>query len=169
MTTKPRYLYRVTDAAGNIRYVGCSTNPSKRLKQHINEAKAGSAPSDFGDWLIAEIAGGRSPALIVVGPAGDSWESDEQDEIARAIAAGARLLNGIVRGQKTKKRTGVPRGLVTTRFGPRGSPDRDALEALLKMGQDAKPVPVNANQMVRLAVREYVERHVQKRKPKGAK
>lgn len=61
-------------------------------------------------------------------------------------------------------------GLVTTRFGPRGSPDRDALETLLKLGQEAKPVPVNANQMVRLAVREYVERHAGRpaRAKKGA-
>lgn len=61
-------------------------------------------------------------------------------------------------------------GLVTTRFGPRGTPDRDAYEALLELGNAAKPVAVNGNQMIRLAVREYVERNSRrpsrKRSPK---
>jgi hypothetical protein len=50
-------------------------------------------------------------------------------------------------------------GVFSVRFGPTGSPDRDALEALEALGAAAKPVPVNRNQMIRLAVREYVERH----------
>src|SRR4051812_10617427 len=47
----------------------------------------------------------------------------------------------------------------SVRFGPPGPPDREALEGLIELGEGFKPVPVNRNQMIRLAVREYVERH----------
>ena len=50
-------------------------------------------------------------------------------------------------------------GIFSVRFGPPGNPDREAVDELARMGAEAKPVPVNRNQMIRLAVREYVERH----------
>jgi uncharacterized protein (DUF4415 family) len=37
--------------------------------------------------------------------------------------------------------------------------DPDDLAELAKLGDAIKPVPLNRNQMVGLAIREYVERH----------
>ena len=57
-------------------------------------------------------------------------------------------------------------GVVSVRFGPAGTPDRDAVEELERIGAATKPVPVNRNQMIRLAVREYVERHARRKPPR---
>lgn len=53
-------------------------------------------------------------------------------------------------------------GLVTVRFGPKGTPDREALDLLEKIGKDSDVGPLALNHMIRLAVREYVERHRRK-------
>jgi hypothetical protein len=60
---------------------------------------------------------------------------------------------------KKERSTQENEGVFSVRFGPPGTPDRDALDELTQMGSAAKPAPVARNQMIRVAVREYVERH----------
>jgi metal-responsive CopG/Arc/MetJ family transcriptional regulator len=46
--------------------------------------------------------------------------------------------------------------------------DADDLAAIERIGQAAKPVPANRNEMIGAAVREYVQRHGSEAQPDGA-
>jgi hypothetical protein len=50
-------------------------------------------------------------------------------------------------------------GVFSVRCGRPGNPNRAAVEALMKLGDAAKPVPAKRNEMVLLAIREYVQRN----------
>ena len=116
---RSRYVYHIIDAAGVTRYVGCSVNPYARLRSHLSGAVCGAkygfpAAYLFPRWLWMELVAGRVPSVRIVQIAGADWRADERAETHRLLAAGAPLLNGVVKGfpRPRAPRTGRTRRMV---------------------------------------------------------
>lgn len=68
---KTHYIYHLRDPRdGSVRYVGKSTNPRARLRQHLKDAQA-RAVTDKQQWLRQLAALKLQPTLIIAGQYAD--------------------------------------------------------------------------------------------------
>lgn len=87
------FLYGLADPrTGDIRYVGKSKNPEKRLRQHIRDRNR-RPHYPVSRWIRSLLSEGVSPSLTVLwkGPESE-WKDAERSEIAKRRATG-KLLN----------------------------------------------------------------------------
>jgi hypothetical protein len=80
--------------SGGIRYIGKSSNPQKRLKYHIMQARAGNI-CHCGGWIRILLSNGLKPTLEIVKEVAESecWIKAEKEAIAEHRAKGCRLTN----------------------------------------------------------------------------
>lgn len=88
MTT---FIYALFDAKTPhlLRYVGKSNDPSKRMKQHIREARTGNAHRHRWIRSVDEIG-----FVVLEETTEASWPDRERHWIAKLIASGYALVNG---------------------------------------------------------------------------
>lgn len=92
----PDYIYALRcPLSGEIRYIGKSNNPERRLYLHLFAAKRKYYGHQTTLWLQGLQEEGVSPAMdvLVVVPAGEDWRPHERRLIADALQNGCRLTN----------------------------------------------------------------------------
>ena len=91
---KPVYIYALLDPEARlVRYVGKSTQPHKRLRQHILSARRG-GDRRICRWIRSLLERGLLPQMLILERAmQDSWESAEQYWITAFREDGADLTN----------------------------------------------------------------------------
>ncbi len=92
--TKANYpwaIYVIRDGRGDIRYVGVSKHPEKRLGRHIREARAGGNAARL-VWFRQAIAAGDTLSLDIVEWTSD-WMEAEKRWIAQCRTDGCVLVN----------------------------------------------------------------------------
>lgn len=73
---------------GELRYIGKADNPEKRLATHMRDARRRKTPVYC--WIRSI---GQRPDMVVLESDCENWADSERRWIARAKAAGVRLLN----------------------------------------------------------------------------
>lgn len=116
-------IYLLVDPRSEqVRYVGKSIHPGKRLKQHVTYAARRNAPINC--WVRSLLRADTTPTMMVIEevPEDKSWEEAERFWIAFFRLAGADLLNLTDGGEgagnpsaETRFKMGVNRGRI---FGP---------------------------------------------------
>ena len=87
--------------AGEIRYIGKSVNPQKRLRAHISCAVRHAADHHTSRWIRRLAASDLAPSLVIlhkVGP-NEKWQDVERRLIADAIQRGLPLTNSTLGGE----------------------------------------------------------------------
>jgi group I intron endonuclease len=88
--TKETYIYKISDELGNVRYIGKSNNPRRRLYQHINDK---SNLHKF-NWLNSIIKRGSKPIIEIIEKVSvDVWQEREIYWIAKFKEDGFDLIN----------------------------------------------------------------------------
>lgn len=84
-----------------IRYIGKSVVPERRLSAHVAGARRGAYNHHTARWLRKLFAAGLKPTLVVLRAveAGERWQEIERQAIADARAAGVRLTNSTAGGE----------------------------------------------------------------------
>ena len=87
--------------SGEIRYIGKSNDPQKRLYLHVFAAMRNYNDHQTARWLRTLQEQGVSPVLdvLIEVPAGDDWRPHERRLIAEALRSGCRLTNQTVGGE----------------------------------------------------------------------
>jgi group I intron endonuclease len=108
--TKETYIYKISDELGNVRYIGKSNNPRRRLYQHINDK---SNLHKF-NWLNSIIKRGSKPIIEVIEKVSiDSWKEREIYWISKFKEDGIDLINmtiggdgaeGMIHSEESKKK-----------------------------------------------------------------
>lgn len=96
------YIYGlVCPVAGDVRYIGKSINPEKRLRAHIGAAVRGEYQHHAARWLRRLASRGQSPAIRILEevPDGGDWRVSERAWIARAASEGWRITNSTAGGE----------------------------------------------------------------------
>ena len=87
---KTTYIYTISDENGNVRYIGKSNNPKRRIYQHINEK----FNKHKYNWLQSIIKRGEFPKIEVIDEVPESeWQIHEVYWIAQFKAWGFNLIN----------------------------------------------------------------------------
>lgn len=89
------YIYALLCPAGEIRYIGKSTDPAARLRAHISKARSGETKHHAANWIRSLLSAGKKPSVEVLlqVPEGEPWEQYEIRLIAEFKAEGHRLTN----------------------------------------------------------------------------
>lgn len=88
--TKETYIYKISDELGNVRYIGKSNNPRRRLYQHINDK---SNLHKF-NWLNSIIKRGSKPIIEIIEKVSvDIWQEREIYWISKFKEDGFDLIN----------------------------------------------------------------------------
>ena len=87
--------------SGEIRYIGKSVNPQKRLRAHISCAIRGAADHHTSRWIRRLSASDLAPSLVILHEVGpdEKWQDVERKLIADAIRRGLRLTNSTAGGE----------------------------------------------------------------------
>lgn len=87
--------------SGEIRYIGKSVNPQKRLRAHISCAIRGAADHHTSRWIRRLAASDLAPSLVILHEVGpdEKWQDVERKLIADAIHRGLRLTNSTAGGE----------------------------------------------------------------------
>lgn len=88
---KRHAVYVLRGPEGEIRYVGVTKSPEKRLARHLREAKA--RKTHRHRWVMSLVDAGVVPTLDVVEWA-DDWDEAERRLVAKYRADGCDLVNG---------------------------------------------------------------------------
>lgn len=100
------YIYALVDPrTDEVRYVGWTLHPKKRLIEHVSKAKRGPRYGHVGNWIKQLLALELRPILQILETNTGNWQEAEQRWIAYYRAAGARLTNLSDGGEGTP---GVP-------------------------------------------------------------
>jgi predicted GIY-YIG superfamily endonuclease/predicted DNA-binding protein YlxM (UPF0122 family) len=87
---KTTYIYTISDENGNIRYIGKSNNPKRRIYQHINEK----FNKHKYNWLQSIIKRGEFPKIEVIEEVPESeWQIHEVYWISQFKSWGFNLIN----------------------------------------------------------------------------
>lgn len=99
-TTQMVSIYGLVDPTTNqLRYVGKSTHPTKRLREHLGK-RALRARTHLTSWLRSLLAQGREPEVVILEDvSADDWQDDEKFWIAYMKFLGCRLTNGTQGGE----------------------------------------------------------------------
>lgn len=90
---KTTYIYCLkSPLTGEIKYIGKSNDPSKRLTQHIQDAKKGKTKKDR--WINSLLTKNTTPVMEILEevPVG-KWQASERKWIKSSKMAGMKLLN----------------------------------------------------------------------------
>lgn len=95
------YIYALLCPQGEIRYIGKTTHPEKRLKSHIRLAASGKHEYHAARWIRTLLRKGEEPHLEIVCevPEGDSWIDYEIEAIRDFREEGHRLTNSTTGGE----------------------------------------------------------------------
>jgi len=98
------FVYVLLDEVGEVRYVGRSRDPYKRLRAHVADARAGGKSAKEA-WLAELLGNGHAPRLAIIDDAepGEAVASCEAAWIVH-FAAGGRLTNGTSAGVAPRER-----------------------------------------------------------------
>lgn len=97
------FVYVLLDAGGDVRYVGRSCEPYKRLREHVAQARVGGSAKEA--WLAQSIAVGHVPRLVIIDDAPSGAEIAELEaEWIEHFAASGRLTNGTRAGVASGER-----------------------------------------------------------------
>jgi hypothetical protein len=93
-TMATAFIYVLIDPrTGEVRYVGKSNDPIRRLQGHLQSARA-DKPWGVCRWIRDLAAVGLTPGVVVIDQvSADEWEPAEVEWIAHFRSAGARLTN----------------------------------------------------------------------------
>lgn len=90
----PWFIYTLeSPESGQIRYVGCTTNPKIRIRTHIHQARMGYENSLKAEWIRELLSSGKSPLLKVVESGSGPWEHIEERWISSLRQSGCNLTN----------------------------------------------------------------------------
>lgn len=90
---KTTYIYALEFPKGNIRYIGKSNNPKKRLKKHIRESLA-STETHKKAWINGLLKKNKKPILSIIDDVDfDDWPIMEQYWISQFKTWGFNLVN----------------------------------------------------------------------------
>lgn len=91
----PDYIYVLLCPQGEIRYVGKTNHPHKRLRQHISAARTGSAKHHCARWIRSLLRNDSSPTMEVLYqvPEGEDWKAHEVRQIKAFKDLGFSLTN----------------------------------------------------------------------------
>lgn len=89
-------IYGLTDSQGQIRYVGKSKNPAKRLKIHLQPAQL-SFRTRKNSWIKSLLGKGEKPGLVILSAVPEEEANDEERKFIRLLAAND-LVNGTLGG-----------------------------------------------------------------------
>jgi len=86
-------IYALSDPrTREVRYVGKTTDPRQRLRQHSSDSRGRITPTKA--WLRSLRRDGLTPIMQVLETCtADAWEERERHHIARLRAEGCRLTN----------------------------------------------------------------------------
>lgn len=91
---KTTYIYSLSDSSGNIRYVGKSSYPNRRIKSHINECNKKSNATRKHQWIRSLLNKNDKPVLEILDEVPlDEWMFWEIYWIAQIKAWGFNLTN----------------------------------------------------------------------------
>ena len=96
------YIYGlVCPVAGDIRYIGKSINPEKRLRAHMGAAVRGEYQHHAARWLRRLAAAGECPTIRILEEVQDGcdWRDSERKWIARAALEGWQITNSTAGGE----------------------------------------------------------------------
>lgn len=99
MTT---YIYGLRcPISDEIRYIGKSNNPGRRLLEHVRRARENFNRSNLSAWIHSLSQEGYSPALVILESVtgGRDWRVAEREHIAVALSVGSTLLNATTGGE----------------------------------------------------------------------
>lgn len=87
--------------SGEIRYIGKSVNPQKRLRAHISCATRRAADHHTSRWIRRLAANDLAPSLVILHEVGpdERWQDVERELIADAIDRGLPLTNSTSGGE----------------------------------------------------------------------
>lgn len=97
----PNYIYALLCPSGNIRYIGKTNDPTKRLRRHISRAKYHETKSHAANWIRSLLRDGKKPELRILEELDDSadWVSREIALIEEHRKAGHDLTNATAGGE----------------------------------------------------------------------
>lgn len=118
------YVYVLTDPRypDDVRYVGVTDKPKKRLRQHIANAKI--EHNHRAHWINSLLGNGLTPIMTIIDEADiDNWQQCEIKWIAHYRGVGCKLVNstdggegsrGVIQSEEARKKTsermkGVPK------------------------------------------------------------
>lgn len=89
------YIYALLCPKGEVRYVGKSSNPSSRLRQHISAAKHHKSKYYSAHWIRSVLRTGATPTMQILAevPEGEAWEEYERHFIKLYKDLGFSLTN----------------------------------------------------------------------------
>lgn len=90
---KPIYVYVLTDPrTGDVRYVGVTDNPKKRLQGHIRDVKR--EKTHKANWIKSLLRDGLNPIMTLIDETdNENWQQCEIGWIAHYRAMGCNLVN----------------------------------------------------------------------------
>lgn len=94
------YVLRCPDS-GEVRYVGVSKAPEKRLARHMTEARAGRTKRH--NWVRSLDKANKHPVLEVIETDVEDWKSAERRWVSHYRSAGCNLVNGNDGGECMKQ------------------------------------------------------------------
>ena len=104
------FIYKISDEKGNVRYIGKSNNPRRRLYQHINEK----SNKHKYNWLQSIIKKGENPIVEIIEKVDvENWKEREIFWIEKFKKDGYDLLNlttggdgadGMVHSEESKQK-----------------------------------------------------------------
>lgn len=90
---KMTYIYSLNcPLTGEVKYIGKSDNPQKRLNQHISESKSKRSRKD--KWINSLLSRNLTPILEILEQIPQNkWKSTERKWIRNMKQSGVHLLN----------------------------------------------------------------------------
>ena len=111
---KTTYIYSLSFPEGNIRYIGKSDEPKKRLRNHIYEAKRNKWNSHKNNWIRQLLNEGNKPIIEILEEVEiEKWEDCEKYWINQIKALNFDLVNVNEGGSGIKFHTNITRKLMS--------------------------------------------------------
>lgn len=91
----PNYIYALLCPKGEIRYIGKTNSPQKRLNQHISAARSRAAKHHCANWIRSLLRADTLPSMDVLYqvPEGEDWKAHEIHMISFFKELGFNLTN----------------------------------------------------------------------------
>jgi hypothetical protein len=95
------YIYQLESPTGEVRYIGATTNPERRYKEHLSGVKQG---KQLKKWVQSLLKQGKAPRMLVLEQTNwINWQERERFWISQRKKYG-KLLNkqpgGIVKRRR---------------------------------------------------------------------